>query len=212
MSRRLQRVWNQLPPVHRLSILPAVVIAVCLTASSVFAYSYAEAEDPMVQIFQSAVASAREGKWAEVSNLADKGVAMQKGHLFPADSLAGRLKESINKKDVSGSAELFANLVYLSIREKLHRNRKENFSNYKSSKARLQLARKSYIDVLDGNVRKIDAGRSLSILNQFKSALESIGNPGLFGMGAKKPDPAKYETAVKGIEALITGSFPGFAK
>ena len=166
----------------------------------------------MVQIFQSAVASAREGKWGEVSNLADKGIAMQKRHLFPADSLTGRLKESISKKDVSGSAELFANLVYLSIREKLHQNLKENLSNYKSAKARLQLARKSYIDVLDGNVKKSDAAQSFSILSQFNIALENIGNPGLFGMGVKKPDPAGYKKAVKEIEALIAASFPNFTK
>lgn len=166
----------------------------------------------MVQIFQSAVVAAKDGKWGEVSELAKKGVAMQKGHLFPADSLAGRLKESINKKDVSGSAELFANLVFLSIREKLHQNLKENLRNYKSTKARLQLARKSYIDVLDGNVKKRDAARSQSVLGKFDSALKSIGNPGLFGMGVKKPDLGGYKKAVKEIETLIAESFPSFAK
>jgi hypothetical protein len=186
-------------------------MAVCINVSSASAYSYAEAEDPMAQIFQSAVASAREGKWGKVSGLAEKGIGRQKGHLFPADFLAGRLKDAISKKDVSGSVELFANLVYLSIREKLHRNSKENFSNYKSTKARLQLARKSYIDVLDGNVKKKNADRSVSILGKFDTALKSIGNPGLFGMGKKKPDPAGYNEAIKKIEALVVESFPSFS-
>jgi len=197
---------------HKRWILPAIAFAVCLSAPAVSAYSYSETEDPMVQIFQSAVAAAREGKWGEVSSLAEKGIALQKGHLFPADGLSGPLKESISNKDVSGSAELFANLVYLSIREKLHQNMKEKLSGYNSAKARLQMARKSYIDVLDGNVRKKDAGRSLSILNRFNSALESLGNPGLFGIGKKEPDQAEYEKAVKEIEGQIAASYPGFVK
>ncbi|MFQ5431839.1 MAG: hypothetical protein ACE5EN_04955 [Nitrospinota bacterium] len=193
-------------------LLPAIAFAVCLNAATVFAYGYAEAEDPMVKVFQSAVVAAKEGRWGEVSELADKGIAMQKGHLFEADKLAPRIKESTVKKDVSKTAKQFANLVYLSIREKLHRNIKESFSDYKSGKARLRLARKAYIDVLDGNVKKQDAGRSRSILSQFDTALKSIGNPGLFGMGKKEPDKAGYEQAVNKIEALIVVSFPSFAK
>lgn len=197
---------------RRLSVLPAVAIAFCLNASSVFAYSYAEAEDPMVQIFQSAIVAAKEGKWDVVSGLADKGVAMQKGHIFEANALAPRFKATMEKKDVSKTAELFANLVYLSIREKLHKNKKENFSNHKNAKARLQLARKSYLDVLDGNVKKQDADRSSAIFQNFNLALENIGNPGLFGIGKKEPDKAGYEQAVNKIEALIVESFPSFSQ
>lgn len=193
-------------------VLPAVVIAACLNASPVFAYSYAEAEDPMTQIFQSAVVAAKDGKWGDVSGLAKKGVGMQKGHIFEAEHLASRFDSAIAEKDVSKTAETFANLVYLSIREKLHQNTKENLSKYKNAKARLKLARKSYIDVLDGNVKKQDAGRSQSILSKFNVALESIGNPGLFGIGKKKPDKAAYGKAIKEIEALIVESFPSFAR
>ena len=166
----------------------------------------------MVHIFQSAVVAAKGGQWGEVSNLSQKGIAMQKGHLFEADNLAPRFKETINSKDVSKTAELFANLVYLSVREKLHQNSKENLGNYKNAKARLKLARKSYIDVLDGNVKKQDAARSSGILEQFNHALGSIGNPGLFGLGKKEPNKAGYEQAVSKIEALVVESFPSFAK
>ena len=197
---------------RKLWILPAVAIAVSLNASSVFAYSYAEKEDPMTGIFKAAIVDAKNGKWDDVSTLAKKGVAMQKGHIFEANDLEPRFKETINNKDVSKTAELFANLVYLSIREKLHKNKKENFSNHKNAKARLQLARKSYLDVLDGNVKKQDADRSSAILQNFNLALDNIGNPGLFGIGKKEPDKAEYDKAVNKIEALIAESFPSFSK
>ena len=197
---------------RKLWLLPAIVLAVGLNAPRVFAYSYAEAVDPMVKVFQSAVIAARKGKWEEVSRLADKGIAMQKGHIFEADGLAPRFNKTIKDRDISGTAELFANLVYITIREKLHENSKENFSNYKNAKARLKLARKSYIDVLDGNVKKRDKSRSSKILEQFNTALASIGNPGLFGLGKKEPDREGYNRAVEKIESLVTLSFPGFAE
>ena len=196
---------------HRI-FFPALVVALLLISNTgtVFAYSYAEAEDPMVILFKSAVAAARDNNWGEVSGLAKKGVALQKNHIFSADHMAPRIENTVSKKDISKTAEHFANLVYLSIREKLHQNRKENFSNYKNSKARLQLAYKSYLDVLDGNVKKKDATRSSTIIVQFKTALDGIGNPGLFGIGKKSPDTAKYDQAVKSIEGLVVKTFPGF--
>ncbi len=198
---------------HRVSLtVLAVALLLFSWKGTAFAYSYAEAEDPMVKLFKSAIAAATDGNWNEVSGLAKKGIALQQNHAFPADHIAPRIEKSIAEKDVSKTAELFANLVYLSIREKLHQNSKENFSNFKSSRARLQLAYKSYLDVLDGNVKKQDAARSSTIITQFKTALTGIGNPGLFGVGKKAPDTAKYDQAVKSIEYLIVESFPSFAQ
>lgn len=184
----------------------------CLTPGTASAYSYAIAEDPVAVIFKSAVVAARDGKWAEVSELARKGISNQKGHLFEADYLAPRLKKTVGDKDISGTAEVFANLVFLSIREKLHQNSRENLANYKNAKSRLHLARKSYIDVLDGNVRKQDSARSTAIIGQFDTALKNIGNPGLFGIGKKAADISGYDKSVKAIETLIMKSFPGFAE
>tara|TARA_B100000315_G_scaffold223372_1_gene228114 strand:- start:6932 stop:7531 length:600 start_codon:yes stop_codon:yes gene_type:complete len=199
--------------VHRI-FLPALAAALLFISwtGTASAYSYAEAEDPMVKLFKSAIAAATEGNWNEVSGLAKKGIALQQNHIFPADHIAPRIENTVAGKDVSKTAEHFANLVYLSILEKLHQNRKENFSNYKNSKARLQLAYKSYLDVLDGNIKKQDAVRSSTIIAQFKTALTGIGNPGLFGIGKKSPDMAKYDQAVKSIEGLIVKTFPGFSR
>lgn len=198
---------------HRVS-LTALAVALLLFSwtGTAFAYSYAEAEDPMVKLFKSAVAAASDGNWKEVSSLSKKGIALQQNHVFPANHIAPRIENTIAEKNVSKTAEHFANLVYLSIREKLHQNRKENFNNFKNSKARLQLAYKSYLDVLDGNVKKQNKNRSSMILEQFKIALAGLGNPGLFGIGKKSPDPTKYDQAVTTIEGLVIKSFPSFAQ
>ncbi len=165
----------------------------------------------MAELFKSAAVAAKEGKWGEVLSFSKKGVALQKDHLFEADHLAPKFEETVKNKDIDKTLENFAHLTYLSIREKLHQNKTENFKNYKNAKARLKLARKSYMDVLDASVRQKKAANSLTIMSQFNAALESIGNPGLFGVGKKAPDSSRYDKAVKKIETLIEKSFPGFA-
>jgi len=181
-----------------------------LNAANASAYSYAIAEDPMAVIFKAAVNAAKEGKWDQVSKKASEGIAMQKGHLFEANHLQPSFQDMIGKKDVSGTAEVFANLVYISIVEKLHRNQKEKLKDIKNSKDRMVLARKTYLDILDGNVKKENPARSVAILNEFQKAFDKIGNPGLFGIGKKDPDPAGYEQAVKKIEEFLLKAFPGF--
>lgn len=179
-------------------------------AQEAFSYSYAEAEDPMVIIFREGLIAATEGKWDLARKKSEEGISAQKGHLFEADKLKPEFSKAIEKRELSKTAELFANLVYISIREKLHRCMRDGLKDFKNDKARLGLARKSYMDALDGNVKKQDAKRSEAILKQFDTALAALGNPGLFGIGAKQSDPGGFEKAVKNIEKQIIISFPGF--
>ncbi len=190
-----------------------IAIAILVTATGVRnanAYSYAEAEDAMVTIFREGVVAAREGKWGAVKIKSEEGISLQRGHIFNADALSPSFDQAIAKKDVAKTAGLFADLVYISIREKLTQCKKEGFKHFKNDKGRISIARKSYIDVLDGNVRKQDAKRSEAILSQFDMALSAIGNPGLFGIGAKPADPAGFEKAMTAIEKMITSSFAEF--
>ncbi len=175
-----------------------------------FAYSYAEAEDPMVVIFREGLIAAKEGKWGIARKKSEEGISAQKGHLFEADELKPEFGEAIEKKDLSKTGGLFANLVYISIREKLYRCMHDGLKDFKNDKARLGLARKSYMDALDGNVKKQDAKRSEAILKQFDTALAALGNPGLFGIGKKEAEPARFKEAVETIEKLVEKTFPGF--
>lgn len=184
----------------------AATLVVAVNATPAKAYSYGEKQDPMVTLFKSALVAAKGGKWGELSKLAKKGIKMQDGHKFDAKALAPRFETAIAAKSVGKTAETFANLVYLSVREKLH----DDLKDYNSTKSRLKLARKSYMDVLDGNVKKKDAARSAKIQKHFDSALDSIGNPGLAGAAKKPVDQKAYDSSVKEIEALIKKSFPGF--
>lgn len=192
-----------------IAILSAAIIIVA-GAQSASAYSYAEKEDVMVTIFKDGAIAAKEGKWDIVTAKSKEGIALQEGHIFEADALLPIFEKAIASKDVSKTAGTFANLVYIAIREKLGQCQKGGFKDFKGDKGRVSMARKSYIDILDGNVRRFDTNKSKAILTQFDIALGSIGNPGLFGIGAKPAEPATFEKAIKSIEEMITSSFPKF--
>lgn len=184
-------------------------VTLLFSSFAAHAYSYAEAEDPMTAVFKDGVKAVQTSNWGDVSSQVAKGMSLQKGHLFEANYLQADFDQAIQKKNDSRAIELFANLVYVSIREKMHRVTK-NFADIKANKSRLALARKSYLDILDGNVKKQDSTKSKEILSQFSVALTALGNPGLFGIGARAPDPTAYQKAVKMIETLIIASFPKF--
>lgn len=188
----------------------ATTAIIAFWSTEALPYSYAEAEDPTSVIFRSALLAAKKGDWREVEKLADEGVHSFKEHIFEAEGLSPKFNKAIDEKNISKMAETFANLAYISIRNKLHSNIKENFANYKTSKSKLFMARKTYLDILDGNVKKHDPQRSDEILKQFNAALKGIGNPGLFGIGKIEPDIKTYKLAVKTIEGLIEKSFPSF--
>ncbi len=193
---------------HR--FLVAAVFVLASLPVSAFAYGYAEAEDPTVILFKSALAGAKNDRWDEVAKLADKGGKAFKDHLFEAEKLIPRFEEAIKTKNLNMVAEAFANLVYISIRNKIHSNLQENFKNFKNSKSRLSMARKSYLDVLDGNVKKQDAKRSESILKEFDNALAALGSPGLFGVGKKEANAKEYKDAINAIETSIEKTFKSF--
>jgi len=181
-------------------------------AGTAMAYGYGDVEDAMVTVFKKGVAAARSGDWGGARKSAQEGLAIQKGHIFEGTALAPKFDAAIGKKNMGETGELFANLVYLTILEKLYRIKQEKFVDFKNDKARLALARKSYLDVLDGNVKKRDAALSASLLGQFDAALEALGNPGLFGVGAKPADSEKFDRAMEAIEQGLGKVFPGFIK
>lgn len=181
-------------------------------AGTAMAYGYGEAEDPMVTLFKKGVAAARSGDWGSARKTAQESLAAHKGHIFEGTALGPKFDAAIARKSVGDTGELFANMVYLSILEKLYRIKQEKLSDFKSDKARLALARKAYLDVLDGNVKKRDAALSGALLGHFDAALEALGNPGLFGVGAKPADAEKFDGAMSAIEQGLGKVFPGFIK
>ncbi|MDH5510357.1 MAG: hypothetical protein OEZ32_08380 [Nitrospinota bacterium] len=175
-------------------------------------YGYAEAEDPVVVIFRDGVTSARIGDFAQASAKAKEALALIAGHKYNGASLVSGIEEAAKSKNAPAMAEILANVVYLSLKEKLEANIDTNLKDFNRCKARLFLARKNYLDVLEGNLKKNRPEDSQAILKEFDEAMAALGNPGLFGIGQKPADLARFTQVARKIEATIEGFYTRFVK
>lgn len=66
-----------------------------------------------------------------------------------------------------------------------------DFQNYKQNKTLVAKALATY-DALSPIVKQKDPALDDSLRKEFDNALQSLGNPGLFGVGVKQPDPKAF--------------------
>ncbi len=178
-------------------------------------YGYSRQEDPLLKAFKHAVRSARDKEWADAER-ATKGVAWQLEELrddFGID-LSDAVAEATAKHDLQATANAWANLVALALLQKLHWNLREKVARFVPARARARSATVYYEDVLAGNVRARDErdgtdhhGAMLALLKEVR---ESVGSEGLFGVGAREPEPERFARAADGILALVRKVFPFF--
>lgn len=75
----------------------------------------------------------------------------------------------------------------------------DNLNDYQTAKTLVVKAQRFYTAIAGD----LDPDVSRKIGEDFKTALDAVGNPGVFGVGAKKPDPEAFAMAKKAIfEAL----------
>ena len=199
-------------PANLLWRVMMALVVIGAAASQAHAYGYAEAEDPVVPIFRDGASAARGGDFSTAASKAREALAIIKSHKLSGPALAPKIEAATKSKDAQAMARLLANIVYLSMKQKLETNIADKLANFPDSKARLFLARKSYADVLEGNLKKNDPELDGKILLWFDEALAALGNPGLFGIGQKPADLGRFTRAARDIEQAIEGFYTSFDK
>ena len=190
----------------------AVTAALAHGATPAAGYGYAEAEDPVVAMFRDGVTAARKGDFGQAAAKSREALALISGHRHSGAALASGIDEAAGAKDAPAMAEILANVVYLSLKEKLEANIDSNLKNFTECKARLFLARKNYLDVLEGNLKKNRPEDGQTILREFDTAMAALGNPGLFGIGQKPADLKMFTGAARNIEQTIERFYTRFVK
>lgn len=198
-----------------------------LAPASAWGYGYTREEDPLLKAVQVAVRSAREGDVAG-ARAQVKRVEWQTDELKAPEDLkvdfAPRLAAA-HEGDPASEArvvEAWANLVYLALLQKLHWNLKEELKEYHRAKARLDSAQAYYELVLAGNVKEDDRrrreqdpqapSRHEDVMRQLEKARQALGTPGLFGVGARPPDPAAFREATVRLVGHLNAVFPSFVR
>jgi hypothetical protein len=174
----------------------AFIVALCFSALAsigpVAAYSYAAAgAEPLLDGREVLFAAVTAGDWTAATTAL---AAMQPdidyldGHEDPG--IGGAFTAAIAARDIKQVQAAFARAGSAEIERRLNGAR-DNLNDYRTAKVLVVKAQRFYTAVA-GDLAP-DASQAAG--DGLKRALAAIGNPGVFGVGARKPDAAAFATA-----------------
>ncbi|MGZ0086622.1 hypothetical protein ACWNXI_13875 [Caldibacillus thermoamylovorans] len=178
----------------------AMIVIFNLIPLNVFAYSYG---DPNKEAVAEAYKQMKEKLNEEPPNFAaakdifetvKEEIDMHMGP-EPAKAVLG----AIEAKDRQAVTENMEKILVLNIARRLD-NIEKNFDQYDTSKRLLAKAFATY-EALSPIIQGKDAALDKQLRTEFDNALQSLGNPGLFGVGEKKSDINAFK---KSKETILT--------
>ena len=202
---------------------PLVVLLVMLLAAllpnavEAQGYGYARAEDPLIVQVKAALSAAKEGSYDRVDTTlealapfvreVEEGLGVDVGK---------RLRAARKSKQHQVFGFALCELVYHQVRWKLEANLAEKLSTPTRSRARIEAARSYYEEILSLVVKLADSKHRTEhhtrILADFAAIRSTVGSEGLFGVGAKDPDPSEYRTLGSAIIDRLESIFPQWAR
>ncbi|EIJ79188.1 hypothetical protein PB1_16564 [Bacillus methanolicus PB1] len=129
-----------------------------------------------------------------------KEIDMHMGH-EPAETILNNLE----KKDKKKLTENMEKLLVLNIARRLE-NIEKNFSEYDTSKKLLAKAFATY-EALSPIVESKNTETDKKLKAEFDNALNSLGNPGLFGVGKKESDIKAFKASKETILTTLQKEF-----
>lgn len=177
---------------HRFALSFFVLVVLGLMAGPVYAYSYAASgAEPLIDGREALFAAAASGDWAKAGAALE---AMKPdldyldGHEVPGIETA--FDAAVAAKDAAALKAAFVRAATGEIERRINGAR-DNINDYQTAKVLVVKAQRFYTAVAADLAP--DASKMLAAA--LSRALDAIGNPGVFGVGARKPDSAAYAAA-----------------
>lgn len=177
---------------RRFTLTFAVLAAFGLLAGPVYAYSYAASgAEPLIDGREALFAAASVGDWAKAGTALE---AMEpdldylEGHEVPGVEVA--LAAAVTAKDAAALKAAFTRAATGEIERRINGAR-DNITDYQTAKVLVVKAQRFYTAV----AADLQPDASKALAAALPHALDAIGNPGVFGVGARKPDPAAFAAA-----------------
>jgi hypothetical protein len=112
---------------------------------------------------------------------------------------------ALDKKDKKAVLANMEKILVLNVARRLE-NIEKNFEQYDTSKRLLAKAFATY-EALSPIVQAKDAALDKQLREEFDKALQSLGNPGLFGVGEKKANKEQFKKSKETILASLQKQF-----
>ncbi len=171
---------------------------------SSFAYSYGDPnEETVAEAYKEMVAKVQEKKFNEVKAIYETVQKEIDMHMGPEPSQL--ILEAIENEDDETIISVMQKVLVLNVARRLE-NAERNFDNYDTSKRLLAKAFATY-KALSPIVQQKDAELDEKLKQQFDVALQSLGNPGLFGVGKKESNIEQFKESKQTILQALQDQF-----
>jgi len=181
-----------------------IVFIFTLAPTSSFAYSYGDPnEEAVAEAYKEMVAKVQENKFDEVKAIYETVQKEIDMHMGPEPSAL--ILEAIENEDADTIVSAMQKVLVLNVARRLQ-NVEKNFDNYDTSKRLLAKAFATY-KALSPIVQQKDAQLDEKLKQQFDLALQSLGNPGLFGVGKKESNIDQFKESKQTILQALQDQF-----
>ena len=162
------------------------------------AYSYAAAgKEPLIDAREALLGAATDGKDASttLNEIADELTYLEEHHKV---ELQAPLAAAIKGKDAAATAALL-NRAYKAEIERRLEGASQNLGDYQTAKV-LVVKSKRFLDLI---LPSLSEGDRKAAEQALAKVLDAIGNPGVFGVGAKPADATAFAEAEKALMAVL---------
>jgi len=184
-----------------------LLLAFILTAfpASAFGYSYGNAEkEPLAESYKKVAAAVNTGNWKTVDS-EFKAFKAELAKEFGA-ALVKQTEAAIKAKNKNNVLIDYRNYMAQNVKRRL-KSTADSLKDYKKAKMMLAKAQATY-EVLAPIVKSKKASTHTSIETAFDKASDALGNPGLFGTGAKPANSKAFAAASNTINSALLSMFP----
>lgn len=184
----------------RLFFLLSLIFILTYVPMTAFAYSYGDPnEEKVAEVYKQMAEKLNENppNFAEAKTIFETVKEELDMHMGKEPSEA--VLKAIAAKDKNAVLEDMKKILVLNIARRLE-NIEKNFAQYDTSKRLLAKAFATY-EALSPTIQAKDAALDKQLKTEFDNALQSLGNPGLFGVGKKQSNIEQFK---KSKEMILT--------
>ncbi|ANB60028.1 hypothetical protein [Anoxybacteroides amylolyticum] len=184
----------------RLFFLISLIFILTHVPMTAFAYSYGDPnEEKVAEVYKQMAEKLNENppNFAEAKTIFETVKEELDMHMGKEPSEA--VLKAIAAKDKNAVLEDMKKILVLNIARRLE-NIEKNFEQYDTSKRLLAKAFATY-EALSPSIQAKDAVLDQQLKKEFDNALQSLGNPGLFGVGKKQSNIEQFK---KSKEMILT--------
>ncbi|WP_274654290.1 hypothetical protein [Paenibacillus humicola] len=187
-----------------------LTIFILLTAApgNALAYSYGDANtEDVAETFKLVTADLSKSPpdWNGASDAHKARRAEIASHF--GEPVAATLDQNISSKNMDDTIANYKAVLVMNLNRRFE-NTLESIADYSQAKLLLAKAKATFETLKPYAEPKLTPSGVDAIEQDFQTALDAVGNPGLFGVGKKEAEPEKVKAAVNRIYSQLKPLFP----